>query len=95
MLPSRHPSLKALPVALDNARGTIAITTLRNRTLSPLAELFHQDHPCGGEVTGQGEMIFGAHGRTIVVQPSSGVGPDLCECVRQFLQILLQSRSVV
>jgi DNA-binding transcriptional LysR family regulator len=40
MLPSRHPTLKALPVALDNARGTIAITTLKNRMLSPLAELF-------------------------------------------------------
>jgi len=40
MLPGKHPSLRALPVALDNARGTIAITTLKNRTLSPLAELF-------------------------------------------------------
>jgi len=40
MLPGGHPSLRALPVALDNARGTIAITTLKNRTLSPLAELF-------------------------------------------------------
>src|SRR5262245_51308807 len=40
MLPGRHPSLRALPVALDNARGTIAITMLKNRTLSPLAELF-------------------------------------------------------
>jgi DNA-binding transcriptional LysR family regulator len=40
MLPRRHPSLKALPVELDNARGTIAIMTLKNRTLSPLAELF-------------------------------------------------------
>jgi hypothetical protein len=28
------------PVELDNARGTIAIVTLKNRTLSPLAELF-------------------------------------------------------
>jgi DNA-binding transcriptional LysR family regulator len=40
MLPRRHPSLKALPVELANARGTIAIITLKNRTLSPLAELF-------------------------------------------------------
>jgi DNA-binding transcriptional LysR family regulator len=39
-LPARHPSLKALPIKLHNARGTIAITTLKNRTLSPLAELF-------------------------------------------------------
>ena len=40
MLPGKHPSLKALPVELPNARGTIAIITLKNRTLSPLAELF-------------------------------------------------------
>jgi DNA-binding transcriptional LysR family regulator len=40
MLPGKHPSLKALPVDLANARGTIAIITLKNRTLSPLAELF-------------------------------------------------------
>jgi DNA-binding transcriptional LysR family regulator len=40
MLPGKHSSLKALPVELDSARGTIAIITLKNRTLSPLAELF-------------------------------------------------------
>ena len=40
MLPGKHPWLKALPVDLANARGTIAIITLKNRTLSPLAELF-------------------------------------------------------
>jgi DNA-binding transcriptional LysR family regulator len=40
MLPGKHPWLKALPVELANARGTIAIITLKNRTLSPLAELF-------------------------------------------------------
>jgi DNA-binding transcriptional LysR family regulator len=40
MLPRRHPSLKALPVELNNARGTIALITLKNQTLSPLAELF-------------------------------------------------------
>jgi DNA-binding transcriptional LysR family regulator len=40
MLPARHPSLKALPIKLDSARGTIAITTLKNRTLSPIAERF-------------------------------------------------------
>jgi DNA-binding transcriptional LysR family regulator len=40
MLPRRHPTLKALPVDLANARGTIALITLKNRTLSPLAELF-------------------------------------------------------
>jgi DNA-binding transcriptional LysR family regulator len=32
--------LKALPVELPNSRRTIVIVTLRNRTLSPLAELF-------------------------------------------------------
>ena len=42
MLPHKHPFLKALPVKLHNARGAIAITTLRNRTLSPLAKLFIQ-----------------------------------------------------
>src|SRR5215467_6233320 len=40
LFPGKHPSLKALPVKLDNASGTIAIITLKNRTLSPLAELF-------------------------------------------------------
>lgn len=40
MLPGKHPLLRALPVELPNARGTIAIITLKNRTLSPLAELF-------------------------------------------------------
>jgi DNA-binding transcriptional LysR family regulator len=39
-LPGKHPSIKALPVELTNARGTIGIVTLRNRSLSPLAELF-------------------------------------------------------
>ena len=40
MLPGKHPWLKALPIELAKARGTIAIITLKNRTLSPLAELF-------------------------------------------------------
>ena len=39
-LPGRHVSLRALPVNLPNARGSIEIVTLKNRTLSPLAELF-------------------------------------------------------
>jgi DNA-binding transcriptional LysR family regulator len=39
-LPGKHASLKALPVDLPNARRTVSITTLRDRTLSPLAELF-------------------------------------------------------
>jgi DNA-binding transcriptional LysR family regulator len=42
MLPGKHSSLTALPVKLPNARGTVAIMTLKNRTLSPLAELFIQ-----------------------------------------------------
>src|SRR4029077_17979418 len=32
MLPGGHLSLKALPVVVDNARGPIAITTLRTRS---------------------------------------------------------------
>ena len=39
-LPGKHPSLTALPIELPNARGAIAIITLKNRSLSPLAELF-------------------------------------------------------
>jgi DNA-binding transcriptional LysR family regulator len=39
-LPGKHPSFRALPVELDRARGTMAIMTLKNRSLSPLAELF-------------------------------------------------------
>ena len=39
-LPGRHPSLKALPVELPSTRRPIGIITLKNRTLSPLAQLF-------------------------------------------------------
>lgn len=39
-LPGRHLSLRALPVDLTNAHGTVSIVTLKSRTLSPLAELF-------------------------------------------------------
>jgi DNA-binding transcriptional LysR family regulator len=39
-LPSRDPSLKALPVELPGARRTMRIISLKNRPLSPLAELF-------------------------------------------------------
>jgi DNA-binding transcriptional LysR family regulator len=38
--PSKYPLLKALPVKLPNVRRSIVIITLRNRTLSPLAEQF-------------------------------------------------------
>jgi DNA-binding transcriptional LysR family regulator len=40
MHPGKHPSLKALPVEFPNAPGTVAVLTLKNRTLSPLAEIF-------------------------------------------------------
>jgi DNA-binding transcriptional LysR family regulator len=39
-LPGRDPMLKALPVELPGARRTMRIISLRNRSLSPLAELF-------------------------------------------------------
>ena len=39
-LPGRNPALKALPVEIPNMRRPIGIITLKNRTLSPLAELF-------------------------------------------------------
>jgi DNA-binding transcriptional LysR family regulator len=39
-LPRRHPSLRALRVELPNTRVSIAIVTLKSRTLSPIVELF-------------------------------------------------------
>jgi len=39
-LPGRHPSVCALPVELPNTRRPIVIVTLKNRTLSPLAQFF-------------------------------------------------------
>jgi DNA-binding transcriptional LysR family regulator len=39
-VPSPNLPLKALPVALPNARMPIGIITLKNRTLTPLAQLF-------------------------------------------------------
>jgi DNA-binding transcriptional LysR family regulator len=36
----RHSQLKALPVALPNARMPIGIITLKNRTVTPLAQVF-------------------------------------------------------
>jgi DNA-binding transcriptional LysR family regulator len=36
----RHSQLRALPVALPNARMPIGIITLKNRTLTPLAQVF-------------------------------------------------------
>ncbi len=39
-LPRRHPFLRPLPVELLNTRHPVAIITLKNRELSPLAQLF-------------------------------------------------------
>lgn len=39
-LPRRHAILRALPVMLPNSRHPIAIVTVKNRELSPLARLF-------------------------------------------------------
>ena len=36
----RFPPLKALPVKLPNSGAAVAVVTLRNRTLSPIAQLF-------------------------------------------------------
>jgi DNA-binding transcriptional LysR family regulator len=39
-VPGWHPALKALPIALPNTRKPIGLITLKNRTLTPLAQLF-------------------------------------------------------
>jgi DNA-binding transcriptional LysR family regulator len=39
-LPRRHPFLRVLPVELPDTRMPIAIVTLKNRSLSPIARLF-------------------------------------------------------
>jgi DNA-binding transcriptional LysR family regulator len=38
--PLKHPSLRQLPVELPGTRNPISIVTLKNRALSPVAELF-------------------------------------------------------
>jgi DNA-binding transcriptional LysR family regulator len=38
--PSRRPEVKVLPVELPTARVSVGIVTLKNRTLSPTAQLF-------------------------------------------------------
>jgi hypothetical protein len=38
--PARHLEIKVLPVKLSNVRMPIGIFTLKNRTLSPVAQLF-------------------------------------------------------
>jgi DNA-binding transcriptional LysR family regulator len=37
---SKHPGIKVLPVKLQHARVPVGIITLKNRTLSPVAQLF-------------------------------------------------------
>jgi LysR family pca operon transcriptional activator len=37
---SKRPEIKVLPVELQHARVPIGIVTLKNRTLSPTAQLF-------------------------------------------------------
>jgi DNA-binding transcriptional LysR family regulator len=39
-VPNRNPPLRGLPVALPNAPTPIGIITLKNRTLTPLAQLY-------------------------------------------------------
>ena len=39
-LPGMDSSIKALPVGLPSTRGPVAIITLHNRTLTPLAQMF-------------------------------------------------------
>jgi len=39
-VPSKFPTIRALPVAMPTTRRPIAIITLKNRTLSPLADAF-------------------------------------------------------
>ena len=39
-LPGRHPSVVALPVELPSTRRPVGLVTLKNRTLSPLAQFF-------------------------------------------------------
>ena len=40
LLPRKHPGLKALPVKLPSPRQPVGITTLKNRSLSPVAQMF-------------------------------------------------------
>src|SRR5260370_21594233 len=39
-VPTKHPELKVLPVELPMAQAPVGIVTLKNRTLSPVAQLF-------------------------------------------------------
>ena len=50
---AKHPWLKALPVELPATQKPISIVTLKNRTLSPVAELFISLCARGGKAAGQ------------------------------------------
>ncbi len=39
-VPGWHPRLKALPIALPGTRKPVGLITLKNRMLTPLAQLF-------------------------------------------------------
>jgi len=39
-LPRRHPTIRALPIALPKTSMPVALVTLQGRSLSPIAELF-------------------------------------------------------
>ena len=39
-VPGQDPALKALPVALSNSRRLVGLITLKDRTITPLAQLF-------------------------------------------------------
>jgi DNA-binding transcriptional LysR family regulator len=41
--PVPDPAMKALPIDLPTTRGKIGIVTLKNRTLSPVAQLFIEE----------------------------------------------------
>src|SRR5262249_56242697 len=40
LLARKHPGLKALPVKLPDIRQPVGITTMKNRSLSPVAQMF-------------------------------------------------------
>jgi len=58
MFPGKHPFLKALPVELPGASGTVAIVILRNRTIGPARGALHQDRTRGHDAAGEDEMMF-------------------------------------
>jgi DNA-binding transcriptional LysR family regulator len=40
LLPRKHPALKLLPVKLHHSRQPVGVTTLKSRSLSPVAQMF-------------------------------------------------------